>query len=187
MNKEDLPHVLGLLNEPMVKMLIAAYKGALIHAHASVAGAAIVTIAGTLAPKQLESTKQPLLDNPQDVAARRTRAMALGVLDERALALEELGKVLEEDPNAHNYAQRAMVYTLIGQHDRALSDANAAVERAPLSADAYSTRATVYLARNALVEAQADTERAVQLAMTEAQAQGAAALHANHCGGIAYG
>ena len=72
--------------------------------------------------------------------------------------------VIETDPNdAHPYNNRGMCYENIGQHDKAISDYNKALEIDPNYAKAYDNRGTLYREIGQIEKACADWKRACDL------------------------
>lgn len=174
----DLPQLLALCQVDGVRLLVMVYKQAVSQVYAGAGGGAVVDVARALAPGQIQRANAILQASPNDADALRARAIALSLMGEHPQSLADFAQLLQQEPTARNYVQRAMEYMLVGQHDHALGDVNQALKLAPLCSDALTVRASVHFAREAKTEAAQDAEQAMALALTEAQQQSAAALYA---------
>jgi tetratricopeptide (TPR) repeat protein len=79
-------------------------------------------------------------------------------------AMEALNKAIDLNPKAYEVlAQRATIWAGIGEFDRAIVDASAAIQLDPDQANPYVTRGVAELSRNDQRRALADFEKVIQL------------------------
>jgi tetratricopeptide (TPR) repeat protein len=110
-----------------------------------------------------EYTKALQLD-PDHVAARYNRGLALAQLGEPARAIAEFTEVIERRPSyAEAYYRRGLAHATLGDLDAAIADYDRAIELAPENAAMYNSRGNAHFKQGEQAAAIADYDRAIQL------------------------
>ena len=87
-----------------------------------------------------------------------------GSINDYSLVIEKLESNSNQDIFlAYTYNNRGFAYYKSGDHDRALADINYSIELFPNNSYAYKNRALIFIAKNELIIACSDLEKATEL------------------------
>lgn len=103
---------------------------------------------------------------PENVTARNNRAVALIALERFELAQEDVTRAIRygNGRRADSYIIRATLHRLLKQNDKALADANWAIQIDGENPSAYRTRAEIFQTLNRPAQANRDLQAAESLA-----------------------
>jgi tetratricopeptide (TPR) repeat protein len=109
-------------------------------------------------------TKSPLRDNPKNVNAYNSRALAYFRKREYDKAIEDSSEAINLDPkNAAAYANRGFAYFSKKQYDKAIEDSSEAIRIDPKLARAYTNRGAAYRYKKEYDKAIKDSSEAINL------------------------
>ena len=113
--------------------------------------------------RQIEVLKKLEELNPEDADIYQARGYTEMKLDNNKTAVKFFSKHLQYEPdNAKTYSLRALCYSELGEHQKALADSDKAIELCP-SADYYTNRANCFLKLGKYQKALADSDKAIEL------------------------
>lgn len=100
---------------------------------------------------------------PDNTSARGWRAANYKELKQYAKAIADLDRIISEEPDSSNLLKRAELHLLSGDFDRALTDANNAVDLDPSVAFSFQSRGDLLLKMGKKAEALEDYNAAIKL------------------------
>ena len=108
---------------------------------------------------------------PETHTARTNRGYAYRNIGEYEKAIADFTSELIINPNAYSYEHRSFVHYLKKDYEKALTDVNISIEKAPKNSISYKTRALIYKALNSKEKACLDKEKAIELKLLQKYAK----------------